>query len=297
MTEETTLLQKLERLRGRAAAPPATARDPVSQSAIRRWCDAMGDRNPLYTQGVAPPAMLDAWTMPAFNPLQRPSMEVLDILDSHGFTATVATNLKHEYVRYIRVGDVISHDVIIESVSAEKKTKLGSGHFLDFLYTFRDQNAEVVGRMQTRLLKYKPPATAKAKPPHPRPNITRDNAFFWEGVQQQKLLFRRCASCKRIHHPPGPMCPNCHSLAWTVEESAGRGSIYSFVIYHHPAIPPFDTPNPIGLIQLDEGFRFVANLRGFDLEKIQIDARVTLEFVQADDTLLLPAFTPDPEQR
>ena len=50
------------------------ARDPVNQPMIRHWCDAMEDANPNYTdpaaaaggvhgQVVAPPTMLNAWTM------------------------------------------------------------------------------------------------------------------------------------------------------------------------------------------------------------------------------------------
>jgi len=53
---------------------PFKAWDTVNAPMIRHWCEAMGDNNPLYTdsdaaraQGfegvVAPPAMLQAWTM------------------------------------------------------------------------------------------------------------------------------------------------------------------------------------------------------------------------------------------
>ena len=54
---------------------PKLARDPVNQPTIRTWCDAMSEANPLFTDPdaaaagpyggiVAPPAMLNVWTMP-----------------------------------------------------------------------------------------------------------------------------------------------------------------------------------------------------------------------------------------
>ena len=52
-----------------------TARDAVNQSTIRNWCDAVSESNPHYLnpeaaeegphgQIVAPPAMLQVWSMP-----------------------------------------------------------------------------------------------------------------------------------------------------------------------------------------------------------------------------------------
>jgi len=32
----------------------------------------------------------------------------------------------------------------------------------------------------------------------PRPGITHDNRFFWEGLTREKLLIQRCAACHRL---------------------------------------------------------------------------------------------------
>ena len=40
---------------------------------------------------------------------------------------------------------------------------------------------------------------------------------------------------ERLRHPPGPMCPDCHSLEWDTVEASGRGTLYSFVVAHQPA--------------------------------------------------------------
>ncbi len=302
MDEALPLLDRLRAYIGQPGSAPVKARDPVNQPAIRRWCDAMGDVNPLYQGdgGVSPPAMLEVWTMAPFSSTgERPRMAVLDALDAAGFTGVVATNLDQEYPRYLRPGDLLTMENQVESVSEEKHTGLGVGHFVSLAYVFYDQQGETVGRMRFRLLKFRPPATkaqapppAAAKPRYPRPNVNQDTAFFWQGVADDKLLYRRCAACHRIHHPPGPMCPQCNATEWRTEESSGRGVIHSFVVMHHPAVPPFEYPNPIGLIELAEGFRLVGQLKNFRASPAIGDA-VQAMFFQADDELRMFAFQPE----
>ena len=152
---------------------------PVNEPMIQHWCDATGDRNPVYldrdfaaksTHGgiVAPPAMLQAWTMRGLRP-DTPAEEaakkaagdkksVLQVLDEAGYTSVVATNCEQEYFRYLEPGDQLTHTVEVESVSPEKKTGLGIGRFLTQLYTFRDQKNEIVGTMRFRILKFRPPS-------------------------------------------------------------------------------------------------------------------------------------------
>ena len=54
---------------GSAAGGPrrAPARDPVNQPMINNWTEALGDENPAYSQGIAPPAMIQVWTMPGLH--------------------------------------------------------------------------------------------------------------------------------------------------------------------------------------------------------------------------------------
>ncbi len=152
---------------------------PVNEPMIHHWCDAIGDRNPCYLDGefaakathggiVAPPAMLQAWTMRGLRPdtpaeaaakkAAGEAKSVLQVLDEAGYTSVVATNCEQEYFRYLEPGDQLSHTVEVESVSPEKKTGLGIGRFLTQLYTFRDQKGEVVGTMRFRILKFRPPS-------------------------------------------------------------------------------------------------------------------------------------------
>ncbi len=284
MTETSDLLTRARAYIGRAAMAPTTARDPVNQPMIRRWCDAMGEDNPIYNDAdtaraegfdgiVAPPAMMDVWTMPPYRPdgrTREESMALLKLFDEAGYTGVVATNIEQDYDRYLKLGDVVHSETVVEDISAEKQTGLGAGHFVTIRYEFTDQEGAPVGRMLFRVLKFKPPV-AQAGPAaddvgklrkflHPRPAITPDNAFFWEGINNRKLLIQRCDGCGTLRHPPGPMCPKCRSLRWSQVQAGGRGIIYSFVVMHQPQLPGLDYPLPILLVELEEGPRIVANI-------------------------------------
>ena len=126
----------------------------------------------------------------------------------------------------------------------------------------------------------------------PAPGVSDDNRFFWEGVKQGKLLIQRCKGCGDLHHPPGPVCPKCHSFEWDTVESSGKGEVYSFVVMHYPEVPPFEYPNPVGLIELEEGVRIISQLIGVKPGDVKIGQKVQVEFVTFDGDLTLPQFRP-----
>ena len=84
----------------------------------------------------------------------------------------------------------------------------------------------------------------------------------------------------------------CQSFDWDTVEASGRGHVYSFVVNHYPQVPAFDYPLAVGLIELEEGTRLVANVVGVDPADIAIGLPVEVEFVDFDEDLTLPAFHP-----
>lgn len=175
---ETTFRQRLDALVGKplSSGGPALAPDPVNQPMIRHWVAALEDHNLVYTDAdfaaasrfggiVAPPLMLQTWTMATpkitgiaergGSPVELEGESALSILDEAGYVGILATNSEFEFERYLRPGDVISADALIESISDEKKTRLGVGHFVTWVNTYTDQNGEVVGRQRFRVFKFK----------------------------------------------------------------------------------------------------------------------------------------------
>ena len=314
-TDKAAFAARLKEFEGKKAGEPEVAADPVNQPMIRHWVEAVGDENPVYTdpaaaeqsvhgQIVAPPVMLQAWVMRGVRP--RPASggnardELMRLLDGAGFTSVVATNCEQEYHRYLRLGDHLSTTTIIESVSDEKATGLGIGHFVTTRVDYRTDEGELVGTMRFRILKFKPgtgrsaPAAEedKPRPRRPRPALTQDNAFWFEGARQHRLLIQRCKQCGTLRHPPRPMCSECRSYDWDVVDASGRGTVYSFVVNHYPQVPAFDYPLAVGLIELEEGTRLVANVIGVDPGDISVGMPVEVEWVDHDPELSLPAFKP-----
>ena len=178
------LRERLEEFIGKpmGGGGPSVGPDPVNLPMIRHWVDALDDRNPIYLDDaaarrtqfgglVAPPAMLQSWTM------GRPTVQgiaerggapgalgrsALSELDAAGYTATRATNSELEFERYLHPGDEITSTTMLESISDEKRTALGTGYFVTWLSTYVDQQGEVVGRQRFRVLKFRAETGAPA---------------------------------------------------------------------------------------------------------------------------------------
>ena len=81
-------------------------------------------------------------------------------LDAAGYIATLATNSEFEIYRYLRLGEVVTSTMEIESVSEEKQTRIGRGFFITWVTTYRVEGGEVVGRQMFRILKFAPDLSA-----------------------------------------------------------------------------------------------------------------------------------------
>ena len=128
MSDETQsdarAIAALQAMIGKPIGAPGVAPDPVNQPMIRHWATA---------------------------------------LDEAEFIATLATNSEFEIVRYLRLGEVVTSTMVIESVSDRKQTRLGPGYFITWVTTYGDEEGEVVGRQMFRILKFKPDLEALLK--------------------------------------------------------------------------------------------------------------------------------------
>lgn len=284
---------------------PYIAWNPVSRTQVWQWCSAMGDRNPLYLeegQVIAPPTMLQMWTFRDVHGTYSPgstdkdTYEVLGRLADMGFKGTVAVSYDQTYHAYLGEGDrVYSYSTIIE-LSELKSTGLGEGHFVTELAEYFIGEDQLIGEARITYFKYRVPErtaetpTEITRPKRIAPVENHDSRHFWAGLRDGLLLIQECSDCGQRRHPPQPMCEKCQSLEWRTTESAGLGTIYSFTVLHYPEIPPFDYPNAIVLVELDEGVRIVSQLRGSEPENIQIGQRVQASIESVQDQLSLPIF-------
>ena len=126
----------------------------------------------------------------------------------------------------------------------------------------------------------------------PAPLLTDDNEGYWLAAAAGRLAIQQCCSCSRFHHPPRPMCPNCHSIDQKWTEVAGNGTVYSYALLHHPQNQAFSYPVLAVLIDLDEGVRVLSNLVDIDPKDIRIDLPVEVAFESTADDLAVPVFRP-----
>ncbi len=334
------ILAAAERVRAAGLSSPRAARDPVNVPTIRAWTDAIGDANPVYTDPefaarsvhrglVAPPAMVQVWTMPGLGapvgraagstaPFRRPGgpadpLGVMTaVLDDAGFTAVVATNCDQTYARYLRPGEQLAVRAELLDVTGPKRTALGEGWFVTTRSTWF-AGAEPVATMDFRVLKFRSPgfgpaaspgteperASPRGRPPGPpevmRPPMSPDTEFFWAGTRAGELRIQRCGGCGALRHPPGPACLSCGSIGKPeYQVAAGTGTVYSYVVHRHPPVPGKQLPIVIALVELTEGVRMVGELTGIDPSDVAIGLPVRVRFRRVDDDLVLPDWRPDP---
>ena len=124
------------------------------------------------------------------------------------------------------------------------------------------------------------------------PVVTLDAKFFWDHANKGEFVCQKCSDCGEFRFPPRPMCPHCHSLNTDIVELSGRGTVYSWIRPRHPKPAGFDTPPVAALIELEEGFRFVSNIEGVELEDVTAGMPVQVDFAPTLKNKQVPVFRP-----
>lgn len=125
----------------------------------------------------------------------------------------------------------------------------------------------------------------------PLPTVNGDSQPYWDGARAGELRYQRCSACGEAQFPPGRVCARCLSdrVDWMVSE--GHGTVHSFTVVHRPPTPDFraDVPYVIALVDLEEGFRVMVNLRGEDALTASIGSLVDIIFEATErDEIVLP---------
>ena len=284
--------------------------DKVNAPMIRQWCEVMGvDDKSYLVEGavIAPPAMLQVWCMEGFTQNNYPPgstqenpYEALKLMEAQGLPSVVAVNSELTFDRDVREGEKLYYTTRLDAISPEKVTALGTGYFVTLVMSYFSelpQGDEQVGQLLFRVFKFRPAQPVKVAEPkamavakRPPPGISDDTRFFWDGARAGKLLIQRCSACQTLRHPPGPVCPSCHSFEWDALQASGRGKVYSFVVMHYPEVPPFEHPNLIVLVELEEGTRLISQMVGIPPGDVRIGQAVQVEFNTFDGDLVLPQF-------
>lgn len=118
--------------------------------------------------------------------------------------------------------------------------------------------------------------------------ITEDNHFWFEAAKAGRLEIQRCAACAALRHPPGPACPQCRCLDWDTIQASGRCTLHSYTTIYHPKDSAFDYPLAVGLVDLGEGTRLVADIIDVPPTELAIGMPLEITFGEHAHGAILP---------
>lgn len=100
---------------------------------------------------------------------------------------------------------------------------------------------------------------------------------FWSAAAEGRLTYGFCPLCAAAIFPSRGLCPSCGGVT-EVRTSRGGGEIYTWSRVHRSADTGFRDilPYAVAIVELDEGFRMVANVE--PVEDVRIGARCTVMF-------------------
>jgi uncharacterized OB-fold protein/acyl dehydratase len=306
-----------ERVKAEGKSKPRVGRHPVNQPMVEHWLDAMGDRNPIYVDEaaakaaghpgiVAPPAMIQVWTMFGLSgtrPDDDPLGKIMELFDDAGYIGVVATNCEQTYHRYLRPGEVVSVAAELTDVVGPKRTALGEGFFITQKITWQVGD-EDVAEMMWRIMKFKPSDQEALAPPSSvpddldadsmmRPASSRDTKFFWDGVNAHELRIQKRPDGS-LQHPPVPALWQDHNDEVALSDylvASGKGTVFSFVVHHAPKVPGRTLPFVIALVELEEGVRMLGELRNVDPATVEIGMPVRVTYIDFPEGDSGPAWT------
>ncbi len=125
----------------------------------------------------------------------------------------------------------------------------------------------------------------------PLPTLTGDNRPFWDNCRAWRLCLQQCA-CGHLRYPISPFCPQCLSGAFEWTPVSGRGTVFSYVVFHQAYHPGFkeDVPYNVALVQLEEGPRMYSNIVGVPNDQVRIGDAVEVVFDAVTPEVTIPRF-------
>jgi len=117
---------------------------------------------------------------------------------------------------------------------------------------------------------------------------------FWAAARERRLVLPRCDACGGHWFPPSLACPRCGFERYSWVPASGRGTVFSFVVYHRVYHRAFKekVPYVVAVIELEEGPRLISNVVGIAPEKVRCDMPVSVVFEELRDGFRIPKFTP-----
>jgi acyl dehydratase len=137
----------------------------VNWPMIKYFCALTEDGNPSYWDTgfaaqqwggiIAPPGMLMAWLMPIqWRPGGGSGAPLIATQVPLPGETLINVSTETEYLIPIQAGDHLNMVDEVVDITPEKKTRLGTGHFITTLATYRNQRGQVVAKNTNVMFRY-----------------------------------------------------------------------------------------------------------------------------------------------
>lgn len=139
---------------------------PVNEAQIAYFCALVEDADENYWDNeaattrygalISPPGMLMVWAFPLpWNPRQKPEhAPVLALEVPLPGTSLINVSTDSRFFAPMRVGDRLVYTERVESISGQKRTTLGVGHFVSTRSECRNQHGVLVATNENVLFRY-----------------------------------------------------------------------------------------------------------------------------------------------
>jgi acyl dehydratase len=140
---------------------------PVSEVRIAQFCALIEDGNPSYWDAaasariwgrpVAPPAMLQTWTMPLpWLPDRQVELDFMLMKLPLPGSSIINVSTETVYHRPVFVGETLNFWDVATEVSEPKETRLGIGHFVTTVATYQNESGDKVATSTNVQFRFEP---------------------------------------------------------------------------------------------------------------------------------------------
>jgi uncharacterized protein len=118
-----------------------------------------------------------------------------------------------------------------------------------------------------------------------------DTAPFWKATRTGLLTYQVCRGCGGVVFYPRRHCTHCTSRELEWRQSAGLGTVYTYTVLRQHGQEFFRrrVPYVVAFVDLDEGFRMLAEIVGVEPDEVRIGQRVRVDWEDHDE-VWVPVF-------
>jgi len=111
-------------------------------------------------------------------------------------------------------------------------------------------------------------------------------ARYWREIPQRyRMEAKKCKGCGKIYFPPRLVCSECKTGNFEDVKLTDQGKLLTWTVIHvAPSQFVDQTPYAMGIVELDDGARLLAQITDCEPEELKSGMKLRLEFrkVQQD---------------